>query len=114
MTQYVEPGYWDLGYAIGEEAVTLEGANCAQRNLVSDGAVSQRHMLSGTSCVQVNRASAGAVTSDETPSLNLTGLSALQINVCTSGAIVQVNIASDFWLQPGAGKTWAQPNPIRP
>lgn len=111
MTQYVDPDYWDEDYAVGELPVTLTGSANEQINRSTAGLVRQGHVLGGSVSAQRNTASAGSIGG---ASVTLSGFNVEQGNTCTSGPIVQVNIVAGFWKQPGAGKSWQPPNPLRP
>lgn len=77
--------YFDVGAGGG---VTLTGANCAQSNTSTSGAISQTHSLSGASVAQSNTSTTGAIGQ----SIILTGASVSQGNASTSGAVSQTHV----------------------
>lgn len=77
--------YFDMGAGGG---VTLTGANCAQSNTSTSGAISQTHSLSGASVAQSNTSTTGAIGQ----SIILTGASVSQGNASTSGAVSQTHV----------------------
>lgn len=109
---YAAHGVWAQGYSTENAGITLTADGCEQRNTSTDGPVVQPHVLTGVGCAQANACTSGAI--NGSTAVILVGSDVAQFNDCTGGAIVQVNLVYDFWLQPGAGKTWTPPNPLRP
>ena len=93
----------EVGFAVQglDSIVNVQGANCAQDNLSSDGAMVSYVILFGSNVIQHNESTAGEIGGG---TINLLGDWASQINQSSNGAIVMTigkwSFTSSDILQP--------------
>ena len=86
-TAEVFAGMGDVG---GASPHLVTGANSAQGNQASTGAIRQTHLVGGASSVQANACSAGSVTQDATHYIG--AAHSVQGNTASAGAVRQTHL----------------------